>query len=301
MRIFRRPKIGTWNAGNYREHWRLVYLFVFWNRQKWTFCFSCVFYGRSQTIEEGVTRFVIFSGCCAVGLERCILERPRVGGFGGAFQPRKYISLVRACKNCCSSTGWTSHNNGHSLAFFLPATAMTGIFGGLCSKITGKKGSPLTWTLFLCSRKKPPLCCNLLWWIWSSFVNYSACSARVSLWKNMQIYAKMSKKFEFRGFKWVSKNEIRYKIKELVDLREILWGSRVWCAEFDGQLGILKLEFWGVQIGRKLRVSVKWTPGRSVKIRYKINENSDFNEIWFENRAKCAEHAGRLEILKFEF
>ena len=148
LRIFRRPKIGTWNAGNYREHWRLVYLFVFWNRQKWTFCFSCVFYGRFQTIEEGVTRFVIFSGCCAVGLERCILERPRVGGFGGAFQPRKYISLVRACKNCCSSTGWTSHNNGHSLAFFLPATAMTGIFGGLCSKITGKKGSPLTWTLF---------------------------------------------------------------------------------------------------------------------------------------------------------
>ena len=40
LRIFRRPKIGTWNAGNYREHWRLVYLFFFLEQAKMNILFQ---------------------------------------------------------------------------------------------------------------------------------------------------------------------------------------------------------------------------------------------------------------------
>ena len=41
---------------------------------------------------------------------------------------------------------------------------------------------------------------------------------------------------------------------------------------------------------------VKFPPGRSIKIRYKIKELMSVDEIWWKSRVSCAEFIGQLEI-----
>jgi hypothetical protein len=99
----------------------------------------------------------------------------------------------------------------------------------------------------------------------------------------------------------MASNKIRYKFTELLEMNEIYSKSRGGSADFDDLIEICIFKLQGVETTRQ-SVSIIQPSRRSYnfKIRYKINELLDMNEIYSKSRGGSAKFNDVIKICIFK-